>query len=225
MKNRQKGVALVGKFSQSLYVTIWYFMIFYLARITLFYNNEVEHGEHEDVGAGSPSAHNLTTVPQPQPEFIEPENEEEPEYSNYGTLTENDLDEIQERQNANELQIAHTHAALNLPHDEQEEPPRELENATLVNSESSIEHIKIAQQFIKEISEVTLDNGKLDAEVIECLQSLQEEPIEILDPDIRLSLDLFMACENASQKMYSDVRDSTCGSGPLQCMAVMSLIF
>ena len=60
-----------------------------------------EHGEQEVVGAAAGgSAIHSTTVPRPQPE--EPleesitENEEEPEYSNYGALAENDMDEIQE---------------------------------------------------------------------------------------------------------------------------------
>ena len=50
-----------------------------------------------------------------------------------------------------------------------------MENVTPVNSR--IEHIKIAQQFIKEISEATLDNGNLDAKVIKRLRKPQEEPI------------------------------------------------
>lgn len=51
---------------------------------------------------------------------------------------------------------------------------------------------------------------KLDAEVIERLRNPQEdsEPIDISDPDIRLSLDLFMACEDDLQKTYSDIRKS-----------------
>ena len=106
-----------------------------------------EHGEQEVVGAAAGSSAIHTTVPRPQPE--EPleesitENEEEPEYSNYGALAENDMDEIQERRNANELQIAQTlrlaYAANNL-HDHDEPPAgEEMENVTLVNSR--IEHI------------------------------------------------------------------------------------
>lgn len=174
----------------------------------LFQSNEVVHEEHEVVGAGNPSAH---IVPQEHPEehFTEPENEEDLEEPvNYCAVAENDVDEIREQRNANELHIAHTFAA-NLH--EQDGPPEELEDV-VVNSR--IEHIKIAQQFIKEISEATLDNGKLDAEVIERLRNPQERPIDISEPDIRLSLDLFMACENASQKTYSDVQESILRRSP-----------
>ena len=67
------------------------------------------------------------------------------------------------------------YAANNL-HDHDEPPAgEEMENVTPVNSR--IEHIKIAQQFIKEISEATLDNGNLDAKVIKRLRKPQEEPI------------------------------------------------
>ena len=67
------------------------------------------------------------------------------------------------------------YAANNL-HDHDEPPAgEEMENVTPVNSR--IEHIKIAQQFIKEISEATLDNGNLDAEVTKRLRKPQEESI------------------------------------------------
>ena len=112
MEDRQKGVALVGKFGQSLYVTIWYLIISFLNYTVLFQNNEVEHGEQEVVGAAAGSSAIHTTIPRPQPE--EPleesitENEEEPEYSNYGALAENDMDEIQERRNFKLLKHWHT---------------------------------------------------------------------------------------------------------------------
>ena len=67
-------------------------------------------------------------------------------------------------------------------------------------AQSRIEHVKLAQQFIDEISATTFDNGNLDANVIECLRNPEEGPVDISDPDIRLSLDLFMACEYSSQQ-------------------------
>jgi hypothetical protein len=73
---------------------------------------------------------------------------------------------------------------------------------------SRIEHIKIAQQFIDEIAAATLENGKLDEDVIERLRNPDEGPVDISDPNVRLALDLFMACENSSQKTYTAARDS-----------------
>jgi len=66
-----------------------------------------------------------------------------------------------------------------------------------------IEHIKLAQQFIDEISAATFDNGNLDADVIKCLRRPEEGPVDISDPDIQLVLDLFMACKNSSQQTYT----------------------
>jgi hypothetical protein len=71
-----------------------------------------------------------------------------------------------------------------------------------------IEHVKLAQQFIDEISAATFDNGNLDADVIERLRNPEEGPVDISDPDIRLSLDLFMACENSSQQTYTAAREA-----------------
>ena len=47
-----------------------------------------------------------------------------------------------------------------------------------------IEHVKVAQKFIDEISAATFNNGKLDANVIKCLRRPEEGPMDISDPDI-----------------------------------------
>lgn len=75
-------------------------------------------------------------------------------------------------------------------------------------AKSRIEHVKIAQQFIDEISSATLENGKLDDDVIERLRRPEEGPVDISDPNIRLALDLFIACENSSQQTYTDARQA-----------------
>ena len=58
MEDRQKGVALVGKFSQNSYVISWYLMIFFfhVNYIVLYQINEEEH-EEQEVGAGNPPIH------------------------------------------------------------------------------------------------------------------------------------------------------------------------
>jgi hypothetical protein len=75
-------------------------------------------------------------------------------------------------------------------------------------AKSRIEHVKLAQQFIDEISAATLDNGKLDEDVILRLRNPEEGPVDISDPDTRLALDLFMSCENSSQQTYTSVQQS-----------------
>ncbi|KIL63474.1 hypothetical protein M378DRAFT_127762, partial [Amanita muscaria Koide BX008] len=74
--------------------------------------------------------------------------------------------------------------------------------------ESRIDHILLCQKYIQEISLATLDNGKLDASIVKQLRSPEEGPVDISDPDIRLSLDLFLGCSNASEATYNAARDA-----------------
>ncbi|KAM6500020.1 hypothetical protein JOM56_005528, partial [Amanita muscaria] len=80
----------------------------------------------------------------------------------------------------------------------------EDDEATYV--ESRIEHVLLSQKYIQEISAATLDNDKLDDYVINRLRNPEEGPVDISDPDTRLSLDLFMACNNASEATYNAAR-------------------
>jgi len=72
--------------------------------------------------------------------------------------------------------------------------------------QSRIEHVKLVQDFIEEIKNATLENGKLNNDVIERLRNPDPEPVDIDDPDVRLSLDLYMSCINASEETYNNVR-------------------
>lgn len=111
-----------------------------------------------------------------------------------------DIDELRELRNDNELeQMARLQAAAHTA-----EQPEDTE--PLIHSR--IEHIRISQQFIEEISNATLDNGKLDKDALARLRNPDQGPVDISDPDTRLSLDLFMACDNASRKTFTDVRES-----------------
>lgn len=74
--------------------------------------------------------------------------------------------------------------------------------------ESHIENVRLTQQFIQEISTATLDNGKLDEDVVWRLRNPVEGSVDITNPDIRLSLDLFIGCKNASEATYHAVRDA-----------------
>lgn len=71
---------------------------------------------------------------------------------------------------------------------------------------SHIEHVHNAQEFIAEISQVTYHNSKLDKSTIFRLKNPLENLVDISDPDVRLSLDLFISCGNASEETYNGVR-------------------
>lgn len=75
--------------------------------------------------------------------------------------------------------------------------------------EPKIHELKIAQQFIEHLENVTLDNSKIDDWVRERLQHpLTTTVDDMLDPILRLSIDIYLAVSNASQATYDSVRDS-----------------
>jgi len=74
------------------------------------------------------------------------------------------------------LQAATVHAE---PVPENLEPFED--NEPLIHSR--IEHVRISQQFIQEIQNATLENGKLDEDIIAQLQSPDQGPVDISDPD------------------------------------------
>jgi hypothetical protein len=73
---------------------------------------------------------------------------------------------------------------------------------------SLIDNVAISQKLIQEIKFATLDEDKLDPSVLDRLRNPPTEPVDLSDQDARFSLDLFMACNNASQSTYTAVRNS-----------------
>ena len=73
---------------------------------------------------------------------------------------------------------------------------------------SRIENIKFTQKFIEGIHTATFENGGLDSDVIYGLRNPCDEPTSISDPDVRLSIDLFLAGTNASEQTYQACHDA-----------------
>ena len=67
---------------------------------------------------------------------------------------------------------------------------------------SHIENIKFTQELIEDISTATFKNGCLDNDIIYYLCNPCNELTIISDPDIHLSLNLFLAVMNASKETY-----------------------
>jgi len=93
---------------------------------------------------------------------------------------------------------------------------------------SHIENIKFTQEFTEDISTATFENGCLDDDVIHHLHNPCNEPTIISDPNIRLSLDLFLAVTNASKETYHASRNAILlrypDSGILSYHAVKRLV-
>ena len=93
---------------------------------------------------------------------------------------------------------------------------------------SRIENVKLTQEFIEDISTATFENGCLDDDIIHRLRNPCDEVTSISDPDIRLSLDLFLAVTNASEETYHACRSAILrhypDSGVLPYHAVKGLV-
>ena len=90
-----------------------------------------------------------------------------------------------------------THIAALSALSELDEPPTDSgdgEASDTLPTSSRINNIKITQEFINAIHHATLENGNIDDDLIDCLCNPPEQPADISDPDIQLSLDLFSGC-------------------------------
>lgn len=86
------------------------------------------------------------------------------------------------------------------------EEPDELED----EPEATIEELRSLQQFIAALWNASLDDEKLDTEVLERLGNPLTTPVkDDLDHIFRFSLDVHIATTNASNKTYNDVIAAT----------------
>ena len=121
-------------------------------------------------------------------------------------------DHIPGQQQDAEIDELHARMAI-LARLETEEPPVPTDDSVMPSVEeteplSCIDNVRLTQQLIQEISSARLENDKLEPNVLERLRNPVTEPVDISDPDLRLSLDLFMACNHASEATYNAVRGS-----------------
>jgi hypothetical protein len=66
--------------------------------------------------------------------------------------------------------------------------------------------LRMSQEFINVLKAATLDNGGLDEGVLQRLRQPLKEPLDASNPDLWLSLDLFLSCSNASEETYHSSR-------------------
>ncbi|KIJ90472.1 hypothetical protein K443DRAFT_15215 [Laccaria amethystina LaAM-08-1] len=92
--------------------------------------------------------------------------------------------------------------------DESPTVPDADDDSEIAETTCPIRHVRFVQELIQKISLATLENDKLDPDMLDNLKHPDTEPIDISDPDTRLSLDLFTSCNNASEATYNAVRDS-----------------
>lgn len=86
-------------------------------------------------------------------------------------------------------------------------PDPEIDREDIHHVESRIENVRLAQSYIHAIKSANLDNDKLTPEEIHRLRNPDTQQVDVDDPDIRLSIDIYMACSNASESTYKAVHD------------------
>ena len=73
---------------------------------------------------------------------------------------------------------------------------------------AQVEDIRNSIEFITAMKNATLDVEYLDADVLHRLRNPQQCALDIGDEDLRLSIELFLATNNASQDTYNRSRDA-----------------
>jgi len=88
-----------------------------------------------------------------------------------------------------------------------EETPSDLDLEELCGL-AQTEDIKLSLEYIKQLQSASLedDGMRLDPDILDRLRNRCEEEIDLSDPNLRLSLDLFLAAGNSSQETYNSVR-------------------
>ncbi len=130
------------------------------------------------------------------------------EHNNPEYFDPSSLDRREQREVAQAAELDATLRALSLSQPEQPSTDADAESGEPPAAPSHINSIKVTQDFIKEICAATLDNGNMDDNLIDRLRNPCEQPADISDPDIRFSLDLFLAITNASEETYKLCRDA-----------------
>lgn len=92
-------------------------------------------------------------------------------------------------------------------------PPEEKEDSASeepINFVPAIDDIQIAREFITSLGNASLDHRflMLDADLVEQIRNPPSHILSIDNPTDQLSLDLFLAIDNASQETYNAVRDA-----------------
>ncbi|OBZ74776.1 hypothetical protein A0H81_05489 [Grifola frondosa] len=74
--------------------------------------------------------------------------------------------------------------------------------------DSKVEDIRIANEFIRRLQTAKLATSGIPKDDLERLLHPEESPLVIDDLVLRLSLDIFLAVDCASQQTYTDIRDA-----------------
>jgi hypothetical protein len=89
-------------------------------------------------------------------------------------------------------------------------PPRDVPNDAdrFDGPPTHIYDIKIALAFIDKIKSASLDDENHDTTILQRLRHPYQHPLDVHDPDLRLSIDLFLSVNDSSQDTYNRAHDA-----------------
>ena len=87
-------------------------------------------------------------------------------------------------------------------------PPDDRAQPDTDTAPSCINSIALSQQFISALHNASLNESGMDLESVEHLHNPPESSLVIDDPNLRLSLNIFLAIDHASNDTYKLVRDA-----------------
>ena len=90
---------------------------------------------------------------------------------------------------------------------------------------SKIKHVSFAQEFARLVSEATLENGKLPPRTLHRLQNPQLPLPNIDDPQIRTSIDIYLALSKSSREAYHNVQQALAArTPPIQLLSYHAVV-
>ncbi|KAG6875424.1 hypothetical protein C0992_003906 [Termitomyces sp. T32_za158] len=112
------------------------------------------------------------------------------------------LDDLEDNSQATIDAYTHAQAILNAYNDTQNMLFADMEGENDQLPEAHIESLRVSQEYIHLIQNATLDGDKLDSDTFDRLQNPIQGPVDVLNPDDKLSLEIFTAT-NSSEATYN----------------------
>ena len=95
-----------------------------------------------------------------------------------------------------------------VPHTESPFPPNDCAQPDTETAPSCINLIVLSQWFISTLRNASLDKSSMDTESVYSLCHQPKSPLVVNDPNLHLSLDIFLAINYASNETYTLVHNA-----------------
>ena len=162
----------------------------------------IQNGVDDFTVSGSETARHSRTSPAdfaPEPSAREQQDHDEYDFPDAGRESDHDRHADIGQDDDDELYN---------PHGNEQLLPGAAHEELVATEDVRVEDLRTALAFIDALRSASLDNEDLDARVLEQLRHPPQEALDATDPDLRLSIDLFLSTSNASQETYVSTRNA-----------------